>query len=158
LGIGIAASALGPHRCLSAALHASIGFQSGLDATKNDTTSNRGFTGQGPDGFRRRHLSLPGSGFRRRQGPRSSFIVIVHPKANANVNVNARELRPNPIRSDTSCHGIAAPPDGDSGGAPTIPPRAASSALPRRRSESAAPEVPSIDEPTSAGDEPVSVG
>jgi len=146
---------------------------------ENDTTANRGFTGQGPCGFRRRHLSLPGSSFRCRQGPRSPLCTLGcrHPKAH----VNARELRPNPIRSGTSCRGLAAPPDGDSDGAPATPPRgpscavtrrssceprdihasckqrarglpeprAASSALPRRRSDSAAPKVPSIDEPAS---------
>jgi hypothetical protein len=35
------------------------------------------FTGQGPGGFRRRHLSLPGSGFRRWQGPRSSLMLVL---------------------------------------------------------------------------------
>ena len=50
------------------------------------------FHGPGADGFRRRRLrhELPGGRY-------------------------ARELRPNPIRSDTSCRGIAAPPEGDSG-------------------------------------------
>ena len=56
--------------------------------------------------------------FRRHQGARSPFTARPKTKMNA----NARELRPNPIRSGTSCHGIAAPPDGESGVVITTPP------------------------------------
>ena len=36
---------------------------------------------------------------------------------------NVRELRPNPIRSGTSCHGLVAPLEGDSSGVYARPPR-----------------------------------
>jgi len=56
----------------------------GLGLTGAVTIASRGFTGQGPTGVHRRHLSL------------------------------SRELYPNPIRSDTSCREIDASPAGDS--------------------------------------------
>ena len=97
--------------------------------------ANRGFTGQGPMAS-----AIDAS----RSGPPEGM--------------RAQELRPNPIRSDTSCRGIAAATTSKPDVAisrretPTlsaIPPRAASPVLPRRRPRSAAPEVPSIDEPVS---------
>jgi len=71
------------------------------------------FHGPGAGGFHHRHLSLPGrlSPLAR---PAFAFTFVI---------TNARELRPNPIRSSTSCHGIA----GSAGWRPdcafTIPPR-----------------------------------
>ena len=73
--------------------------------------TSRGFTSQGPGAFTHRRLSFFVS--RARLWPFGRQLARHRMRASPEGNTRSRELRPNPIRSDTSRHDTAAPSAGD---------------------------------------------